>query len=59
FILCHNKYQLWQKTVVHDAKAGLIQVFGNSVVDHLEKIDYFSENIQMKLEIFLPKRNSP
>ncbi|XP_035223307.1 PMS1 protein homolog 1-like isoform X2 [Stegodyphus dumicola] len=59
FILGHNKHQLWQKTVVRDAEAGLIQVFGNSVVDHLEKIDYFSENIQMKLEIFLPKRNSP
>ncbi|GIY64731.1 PMS1 protein homolog 1 [Caerostris darwini] len=58
FTLYHDRNLIWQKSAVDKTIIGLRLALGN-VVDHMENCEFTDEKSQIKIEVFLPKCNSP
>lgn len=57
-VFVHNKAVVWQKTKVSDHKMALMSVLGTAVMGNMESFQCCSEESQVSLSGFLPKRDA-
>lgn len=52
FILFHNRNLIWQKPSVHKTREGLVHIFGNPVVDHMENCEFTDDDTKVLIPLF-------
>ncbi|KAM6178387.1 PMS1 protein homolog 1 [Rhynchocyon petersi] len=57
-VFIHNKAVIWQKTRVSDHKMALMSVLGTATMSNMESFQFHTEDSQISLSGFLPKRDA-